>query len=74
VKQKASAVMPAAKPIENMTKGNLDLFFINTSLKAMYHAHFYCNTAAAKGARQMFEKSEISVKKRWNFSNNYIRT
>ena len=73
-KQKASAVMPAAKPTENMTKSSLDLLFINTSLKAIYHALFYCNMTNVKGARQKLEKSEISVKKRWNFSNVFIKT
>jgi len=58
-KQKASAVMPAAKPTENMTKSSLDLLFINTSLKAIYHALFYCNTAFINGAREMLEKPGI---------------
>ena len=73
-KQKASAVMPAAKPTENMIKSILDLFFINTSLKTIYNAYCYCNMTNVKGARQKLEKSEISVKKRWNFSNVFIKT
>ncbi len=73
-KQKASAVMPAAKPTENMTKSSLDLLFINTSLKAIYHALFYCNTTNAKGASQKLEKSEISVKKHYDFSSILLKT